>query len=99
MVTSITREAVRRQIEDRAKANGLVVVDVSPRRSIVVELNGWGFEMVPGSGGRYATRLNGRVAFGPAKWDECLRWLLEQPGAEVSHEEANDGPGFVSTKI
>ncbi len=68
------------KVHEIAFKQGLVLVSLSQRRSIVVELttNG-GLTAIPhglNKTGRF-TRIEGSVKFGPARYDECIAYIVE----------------------
>ena len=70
-----TDESRNQRFQDAATIHNLILVSVSPRRSIVVRVDhsaGWRATPLNGSG--YCLR-QGHVVFGPASYSDCHDYL------------------------
>lgn len=88
---TLRHEALRRV----ASSQGLVVVQVSDRRHMVVRLNQTSSGLYggpPGTGVEgQRTWLKGELVFGPAAWDKCHEYL--QTAASPLPPELREPPG------
>jgi hypothetical protein len=60
-----------------ARKQGIVVVHLTKRRSLVVRVNGLSCGVHGQGDGCRRTWMGGEVLYGPARWQRCEQWLLD----------------------